>query len=240
MTELPDFVELIASMEEELARNQATGAAHEAKFDERAIVVHVADRRDTYGDEVLAEMQMLARSSRVDVVDTVVQHRSVADPSHLLGKGKLSELAVQALCMGANMLMFSCDLTPKQVKKIAEATDLKIIDRTQLILDIFARRAKSRDGKLQVELAQLKYLLPRLVQQDSSMSRLMGGIGGRGPGETKLEIDRRRVRDRIARLEREIKQLSTQRSRKRALRIRRGTPVVALVGLHQCWQKHAL
>jgi GTP-binding protein HflX len=132
--------------------------------------------------------------------------------------------------LDANVLIFDPDLTPGQAHAIADFTDLKVIDRTMLILDIFAQRANSRDGKLQVELAQLRYRLPRLHEKNTMMSRLTGGIGGRGPGETKLEENRRRARERITRLEREIEQFSRQRAGRRAERGRRGLPVVAIVG----------
>jgi GTP-binding protein HflX len=129
------------------------------------------------------------------------------------------------------MLVFDSELTPAQVRSLSEATDLKVIDRSQLILDIFAQRAQSREGKIQVELAQLKYLLPRLiVGHDSAFSRLAGGIGGRGPGETKLETDRRRVRDRINRLEREIETQRQRREQRRKGRTKQGLPVISIVG----------
>jgi GTP-binding protein HflX len=134
------------------------------------------------------------------------------------------------MALGADLLLFDHDLTPSQARHISEATALRILDRTQLILDIFAQRAQSADGKLQVELAQLKYLLPRLVGRDDSLSRLAGGIGGRGPGETKLEIDRRRVRERIAGLEERIDRLSADRATRRRQRNRTGVPVISIVG----------
>ena len=130
----------------------------------------------------------------------------------------------------ATLIVFDAELSPSQARHIAEATSLKILDRTQLILDIFAQRAQSSDGKLQVELAQLKYLYPRLVGRDDSLSRLAGGIGGRGPGETKLEIDRRRVRDRITALERRIEALGVSRQLRRKQRNARGLPVLSIVG----------
>jgi GTP-binding protein HflX len=128
------------------------------------------------------------------------------------------------------MILFDQTLQPAQVRAISAATDLKILDRTQLILDIFARRAQSREGKLQVELAQLRYMLPRLTEMDTALSRLTGGIGGRGPGETKLEVDRRRVRDRIARLQNEIQSIRRKRGERRKMRVSRGLPIVTLVG----------
>jgi GTP-binding protein HflX len=139
-------------------------------------------------------------------------------------------LIIRSLQLGADVIIFDQNLSPAQVRAINEATDLKIIDRTQLILDIFAQRAQSREGKIQVELAQLKYMLPRLSGSGTEMSRLMGGIGGRGPGETKLEVDRRRVRDRIHHLEKQIEQIRTSRRVQRARRERRDLPIISIVG----------
>jgi GTP-binding protein HflX len=132
--------------------------------------------------------------------------------------------------IGANLLIFDHELQPAQLRSITDFTEMKVIDRTQVILDIFARRAHSREGKLQVELAQLKYLLPRLVTKNTAMSRLTGGIGGTGPGETKLEINRRRVRDRIHRLEREMREIERAREQRRVKRGRMGLPVISIVG----------
>jgi GTP-binding protein HflX len=147
-----------------------------------------------------------------------------------MGKGKLSELVILALQKGADLLIFDQELNPSQVRSITDCTDLRVIDRTQLILDIFAQRAQSREGKIQVELAQLKYLLPRLVGKGTAMSRLTGGIGGRGPGETKLEVDRRRVRKRITQLEKLLKDIQKQRDQRRAKRRKKGLPIVSIVG----------
>ena len=154
----------------------------------------------------MAELSELARTAGVEVVDTVVQLRDRIDPKFVLGKGKLDDVVIRAIQLDAQTLIFDRNLSPAQASAIAKNTDLKIIDRTQLILDIFAQRAESRDGKLQVELAQLKYSLPRLGQKDDSLSRLTGGIGGRGPGETKLEIGRRRAQASASRhLEAQLK-----------------------------------
>ena len=139
-------------------------------------------------------------------------------------------MIIRSLQLGADVIILDQNLTPAQVRAINEATDLKIIDRTQLILDIFAQRAQSREGKIQVELAQLKYMLPRLTGSGTEMSRLMGGIGGRGPGETKLEVDRRRVRDRIHHLEKQIEQIRTSRRVQRTRRARRDLPIISVVG----------
>ena len=164
------------------------------------------------------------------MVDLVIQHVNRANPRFLIGKGKLSELVLKCLQTRSNLLIFDHELNPSQVKSLTDATELKIIDRSQLILDIFARRAVTREGKIQVELAQLKYLLPRLATKNTAMSRLTGGIGGRGPGETKLEINRRRVRERIARLKRELKGVKKQRADRRKLRNIRRLPVISIVG----------
>jgi GTP-binding protein HflX len=152
------------------------------------------------------------------------------DPRYLIGEGRLQDLMVRAVQADVDLVIFDQDLTPAQARNLGERLDLRVVDRTQLILDIFAQHAKSRDGKLQVELAQLEYRLPRLAQSDPSLSRLGAGIGGRGPGEQKLEVDRRRVRDRIARLERELDGLRRQREGRRKRRGRRGLPILSIVG----------
>jgi len=178
----------------------------------------------------MVELKELARSAGVEVLDAIVQSRRDPDPRYLIGKGKLQDLVLRSMQAMASMIIFDANLSPSQARHIAEETSLKILDRTQLILDIFAQRAQSADGKLQVELAQLKYLLPRLSGRDDSLSRLTGGIGGRGPGETKLEVDRRRVRDRISHLEDKIEQLANERSVRRRMRNRRDLPVISIVG----------
>jgi GTP-binding protein HflX len=178
----------------------------------------------------LDELQELARSSGVEVFDRVIQRRPERDPKYLMGKGRLSSLVIRAMQIGANLLIFDHELTPAQVRSITDFTELKVIDRTQLILDIFAQRAHSREGKIQVELAQLKYRLPRLTVMDRALSRLTGGIGARGPGETKLEINRRRVRDRIHLLEKEIKGIEKSRGQRRVKREKTAIPVISIVG----------
>jgi len=221
--------ELIAALEEEFARQKRSRAV-EAK-DGRAILVHVTDRRHALGaEESLRELTELAHTAGVDVADTVLQVRDRVDPKFVLGRGKVDDVVLRAMQLDVEVLIFDRNLTPAQGAALSRVTDLKVIDRTQLILDIFAQRAESRDGKLQVELAQMKYLLPRLGSKDDSLSRLTGGIGGRGPGETKLEIGRRRARDRIARLQRELRKLGKQRKQRRRRRSRRGVPIVSIVG----------
>ncbi|MGH7818538.1 MAG: GTPase HflX, partial [Candidatus Binatia bacterium] len=223
-----DFEELITSLEEEFARATRVRAAGGGK--NRAVLVGLATRSRTDAEESLEELRELARTAGVTIVDTMVQSRRDPDPRTLIGKGKLEELNLRCMQTGAELIVFDHDLPPAQLNSIAEATELKVLDRTQLILDIFAQRAKSRDGKLQVELAQLRYRLPRLRGKGDAMSRLMGGIGGRGPGETKLEVDRRRTRERIHRLERELQSISVARSIRRKQRGRKELPVVSIVG----------
>ena len=228
-----DFGKLMSSLEAEFAKSQRLNKV-EAK-DGRAILVLVGEksaRQAAQGDvdERLAELRELARTAGVEVVDTIVQHRDRIDPKFVMGKGKLDEVVVRAVERDAETLIFERNLSPAQISAIGKNTDLKIIDRTQLILDIFAQRAQSRDGKLQVELAQLKYSLPRLGQKDDALSRLTGGIGGRGPGETKLEIGRRRAKERVTHLEAQLKTLAKQRRERRRRRGRLEVPVVAIVG----------
>ncbi len=197
---------------------------------ERAILISVTQESRQETEDALDELTELARTADVVVLDRVVQRARRVNPKYLMGEGKLKEVIIRALQQRATLLIFDQDLSPAQVRSISALTDLKVIDRTQLILDIFARRAHTLDGKVQVELAQLKYILPRLIGKGLAFSRLMGGIGGRGPGETKLEIDRRRIRDRIARLEKQLETLSRGRRQRRQRRIRAGVPIVSIVG----------
>ncbi len=223
-----DFVDFITDLENDFARKR--GELYRADRRERAILVGVTTGSVEEEKERLLELAELARVSDVVVLDTIVQRRQKLDPRYLVGKGKIEELVIRSLQEGADLIIFDQTLQPNQVRSISAATDLKILDRTQLILDIFARRAQSREGKLQVELAQLRYMLPRLTEMDTALSRLTGGIGGRGPGETKLEMDRRRVRDRIARLQKEIQSIRRKRGERRKMRVGRGLPIVTLVG----------
>ncbi|MFQ5512803.1 MAG: GTPase HflX [Myxococcota bacterium] len=223
-----DFLDWIEELEDRFARSQR-GVELEPG-DERAVLVGVALGRDPDAEERLEEMRELARSAGLSIVETVSQRRPRADARYLIGKGKLQDLVVRAWQRGANLVVFDRDLTPAQVRHITDLVEARIVDRTQLILDIFAQHARTREGRLQVELAQLRYRLPRLVGRGESMSRLAGGIGGRGPGETQLEVDRRRVRDRIRRLEREAGLIARRRETRRALRRREGLPVLSIVG----------
>ncbi len=225
-----DFIELVDSLEEELART--TPASKKGKSDKvRVILVGVTTGSTSAAEESMQELEELATSADATVLDKIIQRRPQIDPRTVLGKGKLDELLIRAMRLGADLVVFDTALTPAQVRSISEATEMKVIDRPQLILDIFAQRAQSHEGKLQVELAQLKYLLPRLAQgQNSAFSRLAGGIGGRGPGETKLETDRRRVRDRISQLERQVDSIARQRHERRKRRVQKHVPIISLVG----------
>jgi len=223
-----DFLELITSLEEEFVRNQKLRKVDNTQ--ERAILVSVSRKSKQETEESLDELEELAYSGNIAVLERITQFRSDPNPHQLLGKGKIREVVIRSLQLGATLLVFDCELNPVQGRSITDQTEMKVIDRTQLILDIFAQRAHSKEGKIQVELAQLKYLLPRLTKSNTAMSRLMGGIGGRGPGEQKLEIDRRRVRDRIHRLDKEIRKLQTRRTTKRKKRERVNLPIISIVG----------
>ncbi|HBU06103.1 MAG TPA: GTPase HflX [Nitrospiraceae bacterium] len=230
-----DFISFIESLEEEMDRkrlfDQSEIPTRSGKdLRERAILVSVSKKTKYEQEDSLEELRELAFSSDVLVLDAVIQRPKDINPKYLMGEGKLKDVIINALNKGATLLIFDQDLNPSQVKEIGELTELKVIDRSQLILDIFARRAHSRDGKVQVELAQLKYRLPRLTGKGTAMSRLMGGIGGRGPGEMKLEIDRRRVRGRITLLEKELKSLSEARKQRKQRRVEKMIPIVSIIG----------
>jgi GTP-binding protein HflX len=225
----PHFGQLIASLEEEFARRARTREVQR----ERAMLIHVGDKRAgamNRAKSSLAELASLAETAGVVVADRIIQLRDHIDPKLVVGKGKLDEVVTRAIDLDVGVLIFDRELSPSQSHGIAASTDLRVLDRSQLILDIFAQHAATRDGKLQVELAQLKYRLPFLSQTDDALSRLTGGIGGRGPGETKLEIGRRRARERVTRLERELKDVAKKRDQLRRRRVSGPEPIVALVG----------
>jgi len=224
-----DFLDLIGALEAEFERTRKrTKVAGKAG---RAILVHVTTGSRLAAEESMDELEELAASSGLGVVDRIVQRRQQFDPRTLMGAGRLEDLIILASRLQADYIVVDQNLTPAQARAIAESTAIKVLDRSQLILDIFARRARTHEGKIQVELAQLKYLLSRLMSRgDSGLSRLEGGIGGRGPGEQKLEVDRRRVRDRIKALEKMLHGERTRREQRRARRSERDVPVVSIVG----------
>ncbi|MGD9106975.1 MAG: GTPase HflX [Desulfobacterales bacterium] len=221
-------IDLIQSLEAELAHITSLYEADTEK--ERALLISVTTSSRHAAMASLAELKDLAASSGIEVVGTVLQQRRKLSTRFLLGIGKLQDLIILALQKGATLIIFDQELNPSQIRSITNKIDLKVIDRTQLILDIFAQRAQSKEGKLQVELAQLKYLLPRLITKNTAMSRLTGGIGGRGPGETKLEINRRRVRNRITRLENALALVMKQRKQQRAKRTKKELAVISIIG----------
>jgi GTP-binding protein HflX len=222
-----NFLSFIQALEGEFTKKQKT---RKVDATDRAILIRVETNPRAESEYALDELKELARSCGVEVFDTIMKYRTQMDPKFLLGKGQLSDLVIRALQMGANLLIFDHELTAAQIKSITDFTEIRVVDRTQVILDIFARRAHSREGKIQVELAQLQYLLPRLVTKNTAMSRLTGGIGARGPGETKLEINRRHVRDRIHRLQKELQTVQKARGVRRVKRERMGLPILSIVG----------
>lgn len=219
-----DFNDFIINLEDELS---STGAS--APIANGVVLVGVYEKGNPKYNDSMAELQELARTAGLKVLDTFIQRKD-PDPRTLIGKGKLEEVVLRCLRLGAELVVFDCELKPSQWRAITNATELKVLDRSMLILDIFAQRASTSEGRLQVELAQLKYNLPRLVEKDAGLSRLTGGIGGRGPGETKLEIGRRRIRERITLLEKRIKEVGMQRDVRRQRRRDNKLPVIAIVG----------
>jgi GTP-binding protein HflX len=222
-----DFLAFIDDLESRFTERDKQDSVEGA---EGCVLVAVTTGRADDAKVSLEELDRLAHTAGLHVMDQVLQVRKKFDGKTVIGKGKLQSILVRAMQLGAGVLVFDSELAPSQLRNIATATDLKVVDRTQLILDIFAQRATSREGKLQVELAQLRYRKPRLAVMSTAMSRLTGGIGGRGPGETKLEINRRRADERQVRLEKELKKLGKRRALRRRRRERMGLKQVAIVG----------
>ncbi|HLF85743.1 MAG TPA: GTPase HflX, partial [Nitrospiria bacterium] len=224
-----DLEGFLSSIEDEIARaEKATLDVRDRR--ERALLVSVSTGSRSEQSDSIEELKELARSANLHVIGSIFQRPKKIDPRYLMGSGKIKELIIKALQEGAELVVFDRDLSPAQLMAISTITDMKVIDRTQLILDIFAQRANSMDGKIQVELAQLKYRLPRLSERSTALSRLTGGIGGRGPGETRLEIDMRRARDKIAHLEKQLDALSRSRSERARRRNESGIPIISIVG----------
>ena len=213
-----------------LDRVRITGNSQGKGPESRAILVSVSTKSRSEQESALTELAELADTAGVFVAGTLMQRVHTMNPRYIMGKGKLAELEVRALQGNAGLIVFDGELSPAQLRNLTEVTERRVLDRTQLILDIFAQRASSKAGKFQVELAQLQYMLPRLVGQSRAMDRLAGGIGGRGPGETKLETDRRRLRDKVSRIKDDLKTLRRQRSYARARRAKSNVPVASLVG----------
>ena len=225
-----DFLDLVEGLEAEFEREYV---AQQVDSD-RDLVVLVGLQADKTPEQEfedrLNELVGLVDTAGGEVLETIRQKRSRPHPQTLVGEGKVREIALKVQTLGANLVAFDRSLSPAQIRNLESQFGVRVVDRTEIILDIFAQRAQSRAGKLQVELAQLEYMLPRLVGRGQAMSRLGGGIGTRGPGETKLETERRSIQKRIARLQREVNQLQAHRSRMRKQRQKQDVPSVAIVG----------
>lgn len=225
-----DFLDLVEGLEAEFGREFV---AQQVDVDrDRVLLVGIisSDTKSQQFQDNLAELGRLVETAGGEVLQTVQQKRSHIHPQTVVGAGKVQEIALTAQTLGVNLIVFDRDLSPAQVRNLETQIGIRVVDRTEVILDIFAQRAQSRAGKLQVELAQLEYMLPRLTGRGQAMSRLGGGIGTRGPGETKLETERRAINRRIARLQQEVNQLQAHRTRLRQQRQHQEVPSVAIVG----------
>ncbi len=223
-----NFEELVSDIEEEIEKSYFDIGGMKEKEGVFLIGVFTKYRKDA--EESLKELESLARSADRVVLDKTIQSRKHIDPRYLIGKGKLEEVILRARQVGAESLIFDLELSPAQVTSISEKTNLIVIDRTQLILEIFAKHAVTSEGKIQVQLAQLRYMLPRLTGRGVELSQLAGGIGTRGPGEKKLEEERRRLRKQIEHLEKQTNQLVKRREHTRKKRTETGIPTVTLIG----------
>lgn len=225
-----DFIDLVEGLEEEFRREYV--ALDVDSDHERVLIVGImtGELSSQEFQDTLAEIARLVDTAGGDVVQMLQQKRSRIHPQTVVGEGKVQEIALTAQTLGANLVVFDRDLSPAQVRNLEAQIGVRVVDRTEVILDIFAQRAQSGAGKLQVELAQLEYMLPRLTGRGQAMSRLGGGIGTRGPGETKLETERRAIQRRITRLQKEVNQLQAHRERLRQRRQNQGVPTVAIVG----------
>lgn len=225
-----DFIELVEGLEAEFQR-EFTARQVDIDHDRVLLVGLMTDDMDDRGfEDGLSELERLVDTAGGDVLQITRQKRSNPHPQTVIGSGKVEEIALQVQTSGANLVVFNRDLSPAQIRNLENQIGVRVVDRTEVILDIFAQRARSRAGKLQVELAQLEYTLPRLTGRGQAMSRLGGGIGTRGPGETKLETERRTIQKRLSRLQQEVDQLQAHRSRLRKQRQKQEVPSVAIVG----------
>jgi GTP-binding protein HflX len=225
-----DFIEFITELENEFVKERGSHYILD-KDKERCVLVSVASpRRAQDVEDRITELKDLCYSAGITVVETIIQRPKEIHPKFLIGKGKIEEIIVRCQQLGVDLLVFDDELTPGQIKNISAMTDLRVIDRNQLILDIFAGRARTNEAKIQVELAQLRYIRPRLSEGNIAFSRLTGGIGARGPGETKLEVDRRRIRDKISLLEKRLNEVRQERDKKREKRRFSGIPIVSIIG----------
>jgi GTPase len=230
-----DLLDLVANLEDEFQQSDAIAIPPPPGKDtgiDRVVVVGLITQTmsmEQFQDGI-SELRLLVESAGGQVLDEICQKRSQPHPQTVVGEGKVQEIALRAQTLGASLIVFNRDLSPAQGRNLERQIGIRIVDRTEVILDIFAQRAQSQEGKLQVELAQLEYRMPRLTGRGQAMSRLGGGIGTRGPGETKLETERRTIQRRVNRLQQEVTQLQAHRSRLRQKRQHHGVPVIAVVG----------
>jgi GTPase len=225
-----DFTEFVTELENEFVKERGRFYVLDKEKERCVLVSIVPPRREKNLDDHIAEMKDLCYSAGITVVDTVIQRPKQLHPKFLIGKGKIEEIVIRSQQIGVDLLVFDEELSPGQIKNISSLTELRVIDRNQLILDIFAGKAKTNEAQIQVELAQLRYILPRLAGKNTALSRLTGGIGGRGPGETKLEVDKRRIREKIGFLEKKLEEIRKIRDKKRERRRASGIPIVSLIG----------
>lgn len=225
-----DFLDLVEGLEEEF-RREFVGREVDSDRD-RVVIVGVVTQKETTQQfqDTLVELGRLVDTAGGEVLQMMRQKRTRIHPQTVVGEGKVQEIALSVQTLGANLVVFDRDLSPAQVRNLEAQIGVRVVDRTEVILDIFAQRARSGAGKLQVELAQLEYMLPRLTGRGQAMSRLGGGIGTRGPGETKLETERRAISRRISRLQKEVNQLQAHRERLRQRRQHQEVPTIAIVG----------
>lgn len=228
--EQEDFFDLVENLEAEFERQYT--ARHIADQGDQVLIVglQMPDQSDRQFTDTLTELERLIDTAGGQVLTQMIQKRNHPQPKTVIGKGKVEEIALKVQTLGATLVVFDRELTPVQVRNLEREFGVRVVDRTEVILDIFAQRARTKAGKLQVELAQLAYMLPRLMGRGQAMSRLGGGIGTRGPGETKLETERRTIQSRLSKLQKEVTQLQAHRSRMRQQRQSQEVPSVAIVG----------
>lgn len=230
-TTLAEANNIYAGLVEQTESDLETAATpYMVKKGQTAMLIHVSKKSETEMDSSLNELEELALTADINVVDRVTQSRAVPDPKYLIGRGKLKDFMISALSHGIDIVIFDTELTASQLKAITDFTDIEVMDRTQLILSIFEKRAKSSDGKVRVSLAKMRYLLPRLGAKESALSRIRGGIGLRGPGETTAEVQRRYLKARIARLEKELEELKSRRETRRKGRLQSGVKIISVIG----------
>ena len=225
-----DFTQFITELENEFVKARGRFYVVDKDREKCVLICVILPKRKKNIEDHIAELKDLCYSAGITVLDTFVQRPKELHPKYLIGKGKIEEVVIKCQQLGVDLIVFDEELYPGQLKNISSVTELRVIDRNQLILDIFASRASTNEAKIQVELAQLRYILPRLAAKNTAFSRLTGGIGARGPGETKLEVDKRRTRDKIAFLEKRLEEIRKVRDKKRERRRFSGIPIISIIG----------